>query len=57
MENNNTAKTIELSKEFWDWLWETDRKTFALITLGHGELFETKWEEYERAKASKESEE
>ena len=56
MENNNTAKTIELSKEFWDWLWETDRKTFALITLGHRELLETKWEEYERAKASKESE-
>lgn len=44
-------------KEFTDWLWDNDRKTFALITLGHRELLETKWEEYERVKASKESEE
>lgn len=43
-------------KEFIDWLWETDRKTFALIMLGHRELLETKYEEFERAKASKESE-
>ena len=37
-------------KEFIDWLWETDRKTFALIMLGHRELLETKYEEFERAK-------
>ena len=56
MENNNTAKTIELSEEFWDWLWNTDRKTYALIALNHGELIEEKYREYEQMQAHKESE-
>jgi hypothetical protein len=55
MENNNTAKTIELSNEFWDWLWETDRQSFELIMMRHGELIEGKYKEYERARANKES--
>lgn len=49
-------KEESYEKEFIDWLWETDRKTFALIMLGHRELLETKYEEFKRAKASKESE-
>lgn len=55
MENNNTTKTIELSKEFWEWLWKTDRKSYAFIVMGHTELIEEKYKEYEQA--NKESEE
>lgn len=56
MENNNTAETIELTEEFWEWLWEKDGKSYALILLGHTELIEGKYEEYQQAKKGKEGE-
>lgn len=56
MENNNTAKPIELSKEFWEWLWETDKLSYTLILMNHTELIEEKYKDYEQEKANKESE-
>ena len=57
MENNNTTKPIELSKEFWEWLWKTDKQSYALILMGHMELIEVKHKEYEQEKLNKEREE
>ena len=56
MENNDTTKPIELSQEFWEWLWEKDRKSYAYIVMGHTELIEEKYKEYEQAQANKERE-
>lgn len=56
MENNNTPKPIELSREFWEWLWETDKQTYTLILFGHIELIEKKQEEYKQYIADKEKE-
>ena len=48
---------MSLTKEFWDWLWETDRLSYTLILMNHTELIEGKYKEYEREKVNKESEE
>ena len=57
MENNNTTtKPIELSQEFWEWLWETDKQSYTLILFGHIELIEKKQEEYKQYIADKEKE-
>lgn len=48
------SNVIELTNEFWDWLWETDRMSFALIRMGHGELIEGKYKEYGQEKVNKE---
>ena len=48
---------IELTKEFWDWLWKTDRLSYVLILMGHTELIDVKHKEYEQEKVNKEREE
>lgn len=45
-----------MTKEFMEWLWETDKQTYTLILFGHIELIEKKQEEYDKYIADKEKE-
>ena len=48
---------IELTKEFWEWLWKTDKQSYALILMGHTELIDVKHKEYEQVNKESEEEE
>ena len=60
MENNSIAEPVgftKATKEFWDWLWNTDRQSYDLVTMGHLELLELKHKEYEQTQTSNKQEE